>query len=275
MIDPGKYNTLRIDREVDFGVYLVEGEQSILLPKKYVPEGSKVGDMVEVFVYYDSEDRMIATTLRPKAAVGDIAVLEAKDITSIGAFLDWGLEKDLLVPFREQRKKMVLGEKYVVRVCYDKVSDRIFASSRFSPILSNSTKDLEPGQAVDLIVYDETDIGFPVLIDRRHYGMLYKNELFKPVELGTHLKGFIAKLRDDGNIDVALQRTGTGGIKDAREQILSALRENDGKMLFNSKTSSEVIKQHFNLSRKQFKQALGNLYRERIIEFTDDGTKLL
>lgn len=274
MIDPGKYNILRIDREVDFGVYLVVGEQSILLPKKYVPANSKIGDMVEVFVYYDSEDRMIATTLHPKATVGDIAVLEAKDITPIGAFLDWGLEKDLFVPFREQRKKMVVGQKYVVRVCYDKVSDRIFASSRFSPILSQSTADLSVGLAVDLIIYEKTDIGFPVLINRCHYGMLYKNELFQPVALGDQLKGFITKLRDDGNIDVALQKTGTAGIKDAREKILDALREAGGTLPFNSKTSSELVKQHFHMSRKQFKQVLGNLYRERIIEFTDSSTKL-
>ena len=275
MIEPGKYNTLRIDREVDFGVYLVEDEQSILLPKRYVPEYSRINDMLEVFVYYDSEDRMIATTLRPKAAVGDIALLEATDITGVGAFLDWGLEKDLLVPFREQRKKMELGQKYVVRVCYDKVSDRIFASSRFSPILKNSTKDLAIGQAVELVIYDEIEIGFPVLIDRCHYGMLYKNELFKPVALGDHLQGFISKLRDDGNIDVALQQTGTGGVKNAREQILDALGQADGALPFNAKTSSELVKQHFNMSRKQFKQAIGNLYRERLIEFTDTGMKLI
>ncbi len=275
MIEPGKYNSLRIDREVDFGVYLVKGEQSILLPKRYVPEHSSINDMIEVFVYYDSEDRMIATTQRPKAVVGDIALLEATDITGVGAFLDWGLAKDLLVPFREQRKKMELGQKYVVRVCYDKVSDRIFASSRFSPILKNSTEDLEIGQAVELIIYDEIDIGFPVLINRCHYGMLYKNELFKPVVLGEHLQGFITKLRADGNIDVALQQTGTGGVKDAREQILDALQQADGTLPFNAKTSSEEVRQHFNMSRKQFKQAIGNLYRERIIEFSDTGMKLI
>jgi predicted RNA-binding protein (virulence factor B family) len=275
MIEPGKYNTLRIDREVDFGVYLVEGEHSILLPKKYLPENCKVGDMIKVFLYFDSEDRIIATTLQPKAAVGDIAVLEATDITGVGAFLDWGLEKDLLVPFREQRKKMELGKKYVVRVCYDQVSDRIFASSRFSPILKSSTKDLTEGQAVDLIVYDEIEIGFPVLINRCHYGMLYKNELFKPVALGDHLQGFISKLRNDGNIDVALQQTGSGGIKNAREQIIDALQRANGSLPFNAKSSSEVVKQHFNMSRKQFKQVIGNLYRERLIEFSDTGMKLV
>jgi uncharacterized protein len=275
MIEPGKYNSLRIEREVDFGVYLGDREHAILLPKRYVPEGSRVGDMVDVFVYYDSEDRMIATTLRPKATVGDIVALEVKDIASVGAFLDWGLEKDLFVPFREQRKPMKEGETHVVRICYDKVSDRIMASSRFTPILSKSRDELSPDMAVDLIVCDEIEIGFPVLINCRHYGMLYKNELFKPVALGDHLKGYIAKLRDDGNIDVALQKTGTTGVKDAREQIIDALREAGGSLPFNSKSSSELVKQHFNMSRKRFKQVIGNLYRERIIEVSDTGIKLL
>jgi len=181
MINIGVYNTLEIYREVDFGVYMTDGEDEVLLPLKYIPDDAKVGDCIEVFIYLDSEERPVTTTLRPKAVVGDTVLLKVKDVNQVGAFLDWGLEKDLLVPFKEQREPMVAEREYVVRVILDEVSGRLIASNRMSFYANPGHGDLKVGQEVDLLICYEVEVGFAALIDDKYQGMIYKNEVYKPL----------------------------------------------------------------------------------------------
>lgn len=274
MLKIGLYNNLEVYREVDFGVYLTDDEEEVLLPRKYVPQGTKTGDRLDVFVYLDSEERPIATTLKPKAIVGDTALLKVVDVNRIGAFLDWGLEKDLMVPFKQQREPMVKGESYVVRVIFDRVSERLIASDRLSAYAKPGHGDLKLGQEVDILICYETEIGYAVLIDDQYHGMLYKNDIFKPVNIGDKVTGYILKLRPDGKNDITLRRPGFRGVSVEKPAILEKLQAAGGFLPFNSQSSPEEIKEHFNLSKKVFKQAIGNLYKERLIVITDDGIKL-
>jgi uncharacterized protein len=275
MINIGVYNTLEIYREVDFGAYLTDGEDEVLLPLKYVPDDAKVGDHIEVFVYLDSEQRPVSTTLRPKAIVGDTALLKVNDVNKIGAFLDWGLEKDLLVPFKEQREPMVADREYVVRVILDEVSGRLMASNRMSFYAKPGHGDLKMGQEVDVLVCYEIEVGFAVLINDEYQGLLYKNEIYKPLQPGDREKGFISKLRPDGKNDVCLRKPGFAGVVGEKPLILEKLREADGFLPFNSKSSPEDIKKEFNMSKKVFKQAIGMLYKARSITISDDGINLV
>ena len=274
MIKLGFYNTLELYREVDFGAYLTDGEDEVLLPGRYVPDGAKEGDNVEVFVYLDSEQRPVATTLNPKGIVGDAVLLKVNDVNQTGAFMDWGLEKDLLVPFKEQREPMVAGDEYVVRIMLDEVSGRLIASNRMSFYAKPGHGDLKLRQEVDLLVCYEVEIGFAVLIDDQYQGMIYKSEVFKPLKPGDKLKGYINQLRPDGKNDVTLRKPGFAAVIEVKPMILEKLSEADGFLPYNSKSSPEDIKKEFNLSKKVFKQAIGNLYKERLIKITDDGITL-
>ena len=274
MLEIGKYNVLTVARQVDFGCYLSDGEGEILLPRKYEPEGLIVGDRIRVFVYCDSEDRPIATTLTPKAVIGDILLMQVKDVSEVGAFLDWGLEKDLFVPFREQRRRMAQGEQHVVRVYLDELTGRVLASSRMRPIFQPPAAELKINQEVEVIVYEKIDLGYLAVVDRRYSGMLYHNEIFQPVRLGSHLKGYISKIRDDDKIDVRLRKSGFKGIEEGKTPILDALREAGGFLPFNSQTPAETIAANFHMSKKVFKQRIGMLYKERLIVITDDGIAL-
>lgn len=274
MLKIGLYNNLELYRAVDFGVYLTDGEEEVLLPRKYVPQDAKTGDRLDVFIYLDSEERPIATTLRPKAIVGDTALLKVIDVNRVGAFLDWGLEKDLMVPFKQQRQPMVNGESYVVRVIFDRVSERLIASDRLSAYAKPGHGDLKSGQEVELMLCYETEIGYAVLIDDQYCGMLYKNEIFKPVKIGDKITGYVLKLRPDGKNDVTLRKPGFRGVSVEKPAILEKLRASGGFLPFNSTSSPEEIKENFNLSKKVFKRAIGNLYKERLIVITEDGIKL-
>ena len=274
MLKIGLYNNLEVYREVDFGVYLTDDEEEVLLPRKYVPQGVKNGDRLDVFIYLDSEERPIATTLHPKAVVGDTALLQVVDVNRVGAFLDWGLEKDLMVPFKQQRHPMVKGESYVVRVIFDRVSERLIASDRLSAYAKPGHGDLKTGQEVEILLCYETEIGYAVLIDDQYYGMLYKSDIFKPVNIGDKMTGYVLKLRPDGKNDITLRKPGFRGVSVEKPAILEKLQEAGGFLPFNSKSSPEEIKENFNLSKKVFKQAIGNLYKERLIVITDDGIKL-
>lgn len=275
MLEIGKYNELEVARTVDFGVYLTDGENDVLLPRKYLPSELKVGDRIKVFVYCDSEDRPIATTLRPKAVVGDILMMRVKDVSPVGAFLEWGLEKDLFVPFREQRQRMKPGEEYVVRVYLDEVTQRVLASSRMRPLMRDYPDELTVNQEVELIVYDQFSLGFPVLVDRKYAGILYRNEIFQPVSVGDCLKGYVNKIRPDGKVDVRLRKSGFKGVEEGKTPILDALREAGGFLPFNAKTPAMTVKARFHMSKKDFKQRIGMLYKERLITITDDGISLV
>lgn len=274
MLKIGEFNELEVLKETDFGVYLISDEDEILLPKKYVPEGLAVGDKINVFIYKDSEDRLVATTITPKAKVGDIAYLEVKDTNRYGAFLDWGLEKDLLVPFSEQKMKMVAGNKYFVKVYFDEKSKRIAATSRINKYISKEVSDLKEGEEVDLLVYKFTELGVSVIINSKYMGIVYKNDIFIRIDVGDKLKGYISKIREDGKIDVSIRKRGFNKVIESKETILQKLQETNGFLPLTDKSSPEEIEDALEMSKSAFKKAIGMLYKQRKIEITDSGIRL-
>lgn len=275
MLEIGKTNTMRVVKEVEFGLYLDGGDfGEILLPKRYVHEGTEVDHFIDVFIYVDSEDRLIATTETPLAQVGEFVNLKVVQTTEIGAFLDWGLMKDLLVPFSEQRAEMVEGVAYFVHVYLDDETERIVASARVSDFLDNVPPEYEEGQEVDLIIGTKSDLGMNVVINGIHSGLLYQNEIFEVIKPGQHMKGFIKKVREDDKIDVALQKEGYERVTGIAGEILAKLQSNGGYMEANDKSSPESIKHMFGISKKVFKKAIGALYRDRLIQIESEGIRL-
>ncbi len=275
MIEIGKHNTLRVVKEVDFGIYLDGGEEygEILMPSRYVPEGTEPEQELEVFIYNDSEDRIIATTEKPYATVGEFRFLKVKAVNRTGAFLDWGLPKDLLVPFREQKAKMVEGGTYLVYVYLDTETDRIVASAKIDKFLDNLIPEFEPGEQVDLLVAEKTEMGFKVIINSAHWGMIYENEIFSPVEPGQYVKGYIKKVRDDDKIDVTLQKEGYGQVDSISKGILEKLEEAGGFLAVNDKSPAEMIYHLFGISKKNFKKAIGALYKQKLITIEPEGIR--
>lgn len=276
MIQIGKYNSLEVVKHVDFGIYLDGGPfGELLLPLKYVPEGIEPGDEIEVFIYSDSEDRLIATRDRPMAQVEEFGVMEVKEVTEYGAFLEWGIQgKDLLVPFREQRVPMEVGKQYVVYVYLDEVTDRIVASTKLNKFLEDRSSDLEYKQEVDIIVVGPSDLGYRVIVNQAFWGVLYKNEVFEKLKIGEQRKAFIKKIREDHRIDVSLQQSGVGEIDRAAKQVLEAIKANDGFLPLTDKSPPETIYDRLKMSKKNFKRAVGNLYKQKIILLQKDGIKL-
>ena len=276
MVQIGKYNTLRVVKSLDFGVYLDGGEKGeILLPARYVPENCHIGDEITVFIYFDSEERIIATSERPYAQVGEFAWLRVKSTNRFGAFLDWGLMKDLLVPFREQKVDMQQDSFYIVYIYFDHESGRIAASAKLNKFLNNLPINYEFNQEVDLLVVQETEIGYKVIINNAHWGMIYHNEIYCQVEKGDRIKGYIKYIREDEKIDVALQPAGYEKIDTLSSAILRYLRENDGYLPLSDKSSSEQIADYFSCSKKNFKKAIGLLYKQRTIQFLENGIRLI
>lgn len=271
----GKYNQLEVVKEVDFGVYLNGDEDGeILLPKRYVPEGTKPGDILNVFIYLDMEERLVATTLQPYVQVGEFACLEVAWINQFGAFLNWGLMKDLFVPFREQKMKMQKGKRYVVYVHLDEESYRIVASAKIEHFLSTEKPDYQPGQEVEVLVWQRTDLGYKVIVENKFSGMLYHNEIFQPLEVGMRLPAFIKQVRPDGKIDLVLQKAGARKVDDFSEVLWQYIKDNDGFTPLNDKTDAEVIYHTFGVSKKTFKKAVGDLYKKRRIVLKEDGIHL-
>lgn len=277
MLQIGKLNTLKIVKEVDFGLYLDGGEEygEILLPIRYVPEIYKIDDDLEVFIYRDSEDRIIATTETPKAMVGDFALMEVVSVNKFGAFLEWGLQKDLLVPFREQKHDMEKGKSYVVFIYLDDETKRIAASSKLDKFLDNVPPDYQPNQEVELFIANKTDIGYKAIINGLHWGILYENEVFKPLDRGQKIKAFIKKVREDEKIDLYLHKSGYDKVDALTEKILKTLKDEGGFLEINDKTPSTIIYEIFGESKKTFKKALGALYKKRLIDIENKGIKLL
>lgn len=270
----GKYNEGKVVKETDFGLYLeIDGEE-ILLPNKYIPENTEIDDKLNVFIYKDSEDRPIATTLTPKAEVGDYAYLEVKDVSRIGAFLDWGLEKDLLVPYREQRGKLKKGKSYVVRVYLDQETDRIVATEKFDRFVDHSDLDISENDEVDILIYRYTDLGVEVIVNNKYYGLVYSDDIYKNLKIGQRYKGYIKKVREDNKLDVSLRKPGYGRVEDAKDKILKKLKEDDGFISLNDKSSPHTIKRLLQMSKGTFKKAIGGLYKEEIIDITDEGIRL-
>ena len=266
MILPGRYNTLKVVKYVDFGVYLDGAEMGeILLPARYVPEVCEVGEDLEVFIYLDSEDRIIATTEKPFAQVGEFAMLRVNAVNNVGAFLDWGLMKDLLVPFREQKMNMVAGRSYLVYVYVDPDSQRIAASAKLEKFLDNVVPEYKVGEEVSLIVESESELGYNAIINHLHRGILYHDELPGPLNKGQKLKAYIKKVRDDKKIDLSLYRPGYEQVDGISQDILNKLHEAGGFLPFTDKSDAALIFERFAISKKIFKKAIGALYRQRRI----------
>lgn len=276
MVEIGKYNTLKIVKDLDFGVYLDGGDDlEILLPARYVPRNVKPGDEVEVFIYHDNEGRIIATTAKPLAIVGEFQWMECKSVNDMGAFLEWGLMKDLLVPFREQKMPMREGKWYLVYVHLDHVTKRIVASARVDKFLDNIPPVYEFNQEVDLLVADETEIGYKVIINNLHWGLVYHNEIYRRLERGEHLKGYIKEVREDEKIDVSLTRLGYEKVEGIAGIILDALKVQKGFLPVHDKSPAEEIYSLFGCSKKSFKQAIGALYKKKLISIEPAGIRLI
>lgn len=274
-IQLGRYNQLEVVKEVDFGVYLNGDEDGeILLPQRYVPEGCKPGDVLNVFIYLDMDERLVATTLEPYVQVGEFACLEVAWVNQFGAFLNWGLMKDLFVPFREQKAKMQKGGKYVVHVHLDEESYRIVASAKVERYLSKDTPGCRHGEEVNVLVWQKTDLGFKVIVDNKYSGMLYHNEIFQSLEVGMCLQAYVKRVREDGKIDLELQQGGAKKVDDFSEQLLQYIKDNGGSTPMNDKTDAELIYNTFGVSKKTFKKAVGDLYKKRLIVLEPEGIRL-
>ncbi|MFT5225379.1 MAG: putative RNA-binding protein (virulence factor B family) [Polaribacter sp.] len=266
MAQLGQYNSLRVIKQVDFGYY-VDGEQfgQVLLPKKQAPEDIEVDQDISVFLYTDSEDRIVSTTLKPKALVGECAYLKVIETNRVGAFLDWGLPKDLLVPFNEQFKPMQEGYSYTVYLFIDEASERIAATTRLDEHLPSTSSEFEPRQAVELMIYSKSDLGFKAVINGTHLGQLYNNEVFSPLHYGEKLTGYIKQIRDDGRIDLTLQLPAHIARDELSEKILQHLKDNDGISNLTDKSLPSHISDTFGVSKKTYKKALGLLYKNKLI----------
>jgi predicted RNA-binding protein (virulence factor B family) len=275
MISVGDYNHLKISREVDFGVYLDDGRDGILLPKRFVPAEAKVGDTIKVFIYHDSDDRLIATTQQPKSRVGDIVRLKAVSVTQQGAFLDNGLMKDLFVPRSKQLTQMYPNEYYLVRIYIDERTGRMAATEKIEQFLSNDTLTVKEMEMVNLTVYRRSEIGYVVIINHKHTGVLHFNEVFRDISIGDSFKGFIKKVTPDHKIDVVVGKPGYEKVEDEAQKILDLLEENNGYLPYNDKSNPDDIYSFFGMSKKTFKMSTGNLYKQRKIEFTKTGIRLV
>ncbi|HPW96966.1 MAG TPA: S1-like domain-containing RNA-binding protein [Flavobacterium sp.] len=271
----GEFNTLIIDRLTKVGLFLTDNTNDVLLPLKYIPKDYKIGDEIKVFLYLDHEERPVATTLEPYIIINDFAFLRVNYTNSFGAFLDWGLEKDLFVPFKEQARPMEQGKRYLVHAYLDDKSDRIVGSSRVNKFLDNSELDLQQGDEVDLIISHITDLGTNVIINKKHKGLMYSNEIYEDLRIGDKHKGYIKTIRPDNKIDVSFQKIGVENIEPNAEVILKELKANRGFLRLNDNSHPEDIKTVLKMSKKSFKKAVGSLYKDKIIEIKEDGIYLV
>ena len=282
MIQIGKYNTLTILRDTQVGLFLgdpnanADGLDGILLPNKYVPQIFEIGEEVEVFVYLDHEERPVATTLQPYILLNEFALLRVNYVNNIGAFMDWGMEKDILVPFKEQARPMEIGKRYLVYLYIDEKTGRLVASSKTNQFLSNDNISVQNGDEVDLIVSHITELGINVIINEKHKGLLYKDEVFDDaIRTGDRMRGFIKNVREDNKIDVTIQKQGYQNIEPNADIILDELRANRGFLRLNDNSHPEDIKTVLKMSKKTFKKAIGLLYKEKRIEIKEDGIYLV
>jgi len=274
MVRMGEYNLLKVIKVKDMGVFMDNGEEGILMPKRFVPPGTRVGDQLNVFLYHDGEGRPIATTQKPLGVLGDIVKLRAVSITPQGAFLDWGLMKDLFIPKSGMISFMRPMGEYLVKIVMDEQTGRVAATEKLERFLSNETLTVTEKEEVDLLVYRKTDIGYEMIINNRHKGMLHANEIYRPIEIGDRFQGFIKKILPENKIDVAAGKPGYQRVETESEKILRLLAENNGYLPYHDKSSPEEIYEFFHISKKTFKMTTGNLYKQKKIVFTETGIKL-
>ncbi len=276
MIKVGAYNELTIVKRVDFGFYLDGGYDlgEVLLPRRYITDDMKVGQTILVFLYFDSEDRLIATTQKAKAEAGKFASLKVIDTNSAGAFLDWGLPKDLLVPFNQQKIPMKEGYGYVVYVYQDDISERLVASSKLDRFLDREPADYKVGEKVELLIADQTDIGFKAIINDKHWGVLFPSEVFGEMGIGKKCTGYIKQIREDGKIDLGLTKVGYGKVDALAERILQSMKQHQGFLQLSDKSSPEQIAKILKMSKGNFKKSIGQLYRKGLIDIEEKGIRL-
>ncbi len=270
----GEYNVLKVIKEKPMGLFLDDGDIGILLPKRFVPPGAKIGDELKVFLYHDGEDRPIATTQKPYGVLGDIVKLKAVNVTHQGAFLDWGLMKDLFIPKSKMQDFMRVNGEYLVKIVMDEQTGRLAATEKLEPFLSNETLTVNVKDEVELIVYRKTDIGYEMIINNQHKGMLHFNEVHRNIETGDRFKGFIKNILPENKIDVAAGKPGYERVEDETEKVLRLLKENDGYLSYHDKSSPEDIYSFFGMSKKTFKMTTGNLYKQHKLVFTKTGIQL-
>lgn len=274
MIKIGEYNLLKVIKEKSMGVFLDDGGEGILLPKRFVPLHTKIGDELTVFLYHDGEDRPIATTQKPYGILGDIVKLKAVNVTHQGAFLDWGLMKDLFVPKSKMKNFMIPNGEYLVKIVMDEKTGRLAATEKLEPFLINEALTVKVKDEVDLIVYRQTDIGYEVIINNIHKGILHNNEIYRSIDIGDRFKGFIKNILPENKIDVSAGKPGYQRVEDETEKIMRLLNENGGYLPYHDKSSPEDIYKFFGISKKTFKMTTGNLYRQHKIIFTKTGIQL-
>ncbi|MCF2502852.1 S1-like domain-containing RNA-binding protein [Dyadobacter sp. CY107] len=276
MLFIGKYNHLTIERLTSVGMFLsdVEGEE-VLLPNQYLTDEMQVGDTIKVFVYLDSEDRPVATTETPKIIRNEFALLEVTDVTEHGAFMDWGLIKDLFVPFREQSTPMQLGEWHVVFLYLDQKSSRLIASTKIDRFLENERLTVAEGDEVDLLIFSKSDLGYNAIVNQYHKGLIYGNEVFREIKIGDSLKGYVKKIREENKLDLSLQKTGYEIVEPTAQFILDELKKANGFLNLSDSSSPEDIYKKLQISKKVFKKAIGGLYKQGLIKIGDDGISLV
>lgn len=264
-------------RRLEQGIYLgnEESDESVLLPNRYITKDMQLGDMIDVFVYNDSEDRIVATTLTPKITLNKFENLRVTSVTNYGAFMDWGLAKDIFVPFREQVKKMEEGDTYIVCLYLDEETNRLAASSKINRFLKNETINVKEKDEVDLLIADITDIGINVIINDQYKGILYQNEIFQPLDYGERVKGFIKKIREDKKIDVSLQKSGYANVEPNEKKILEKLKQSSGFLNLSDKSDPDDITEILEMSKKTFKKAIGSLFKQRLIKIEEKGIYLV
>lgn len=276
MILNGEYNTLTVLRETSVGFFLGDDEgNDVLLPNKYIPADLKVDDEIEVFCYQDSEDRIIATTLKPAFTLNQFTSLRVTDVNKIGAFMEWGLEKDLLVPFREQKSDMIVGHWYIVYLYLDIKTGRLAGSTKLAQFYENDDIKLRVGDLVEVLATEKTDLGFNVIINDLYLGLIYENEIFQEVKQGYRLQGFVKKIREDGKIDVSLQKQGYQNVEPNAKFILEEMEANNGFLPLNDKSAPDDIKETLEMSKKTFKKSIGALYKQKLIRIETDGIYLI
>jgi predicted RNA-binding protein (virulence factor B family) len=274
MLKIGQYNELVVESRVEFGLYLDSDAGQILLPNKYVSEEFNIGDTLEVFIYTDSEDRLVATTLQPKGIVGDFVFLRAKEIVSFGTFMDWGLEKDLLVPKSEQQERMLPPREYLIKICFDEGTGRVYGTAKISTHCDKNAQDLTAGQQVDLLIHSLTEIGIMAVVDNRYFGMLYKSETYQDLAVGDRCTGYIMRLREDNKIDLTLKEPGYSSVKGSGDTIVDILNSAGGFIPCHDKSSPQEIKEIFSMSKKEFKRAVGGLFKRGVLTLEKDGIRL-
>jgi predicted RNA-binding protein (virulence factor B family) len=272
----GQFNTLTISRQTQVGLFLTNGKEDVLLPNKYVPKVFEIGEEMSVFVYLDHEERPVATTLVPYVVLNQFALLRVNYVNQVGAFLDWGMEKDILVPYKEQARPMEKGKRYLVYLYLDEKTNRLVASSKTNQFLDNDNINLEKNEEVDLIISHITEIGINVIINQKHKGLIYKDEVYDDaIRTGDKMKGYIKNVRPDGKIDVSLHKLGFENIEPNSEIILNELRASRGFLRLNDNSNPEDIKTVLKMSKKTFKKAIGLLYKQKLIEIKEDGIHLI